>query len=200
MANDLEDLETAVISPFTIEIDHPRNSPVMLQTITNLRIRSAFDGMKPAKDATGVERVPIDQALAFAGCPRMPGQRITVNPIRLTYEVTDPLHGNKEACDKFAMWLKSNGRGLASNTRLDGEPPKSGELDIHQMKTLCRELLGIVQAGWAKLVVGRMPTEEEIASMKGRFILDPGLRIPSMRPKFEDELDSWKDGLSRAGA
>src|SRR3990167_5674528 len=154
----MEERPRVLVMPFGVEADHPRNCDLMLQCVPGLRLRSAIDGTKHTIDVkSGMPMVPIDQSKAFASFPKTPGMQIHVNPAELTYSVIDPLHGDKEMCDRLRMYFR-NTTGALSGDRLEGVPPRSGSLDLHRMKSLVREMLWLVQAKEAKRCKGAMPT------------------------------------------
>jgi len=187
-----------VVAPFTIEADHPRNCELLLTSVPNVRLQSAFDGMKPAKDVRGRARVPVDQALTFASFPRIPGARLEINPAKLTYRVHDPLFGEEDMCEQLRVWLKDN-NAIRSGTKVAGKPPQTVTTDVHRMKTLCREVLRLVEHDEAKVVRGPCPTSAEIAELPGKFLMNPGIRTATTQPVYEEDFAGWVDRLSQAG-
>lgn len=194
-----ENRPEVIVGSWSIEADHPRNSELLIQSIPNLRLRSAFDGLKPAVTKNGKSRTPIDQALQYAGYPRTRGKILTVNPVRLLYEVTDPLHGDVATCAQIRDWLQEKGLLRRPDIKLDGDPPVRGELDVHSMKTLCREMLNLVKQGEAKTVRGDEPTLADINRLPGRYLLNPGLRTSTSQPRYEDDLQGWVDRMNSGG-
>ncbi len=192
-----EDVEV-VVAPFGIEADHPRNCDLYIQCVPNLRLRSAIDGTKHTTDSQGRTMVPLDQARHLAAFPRLPGMRLIVDPANLTYEVIDPLHGDKPMEDRIRRFLKDmSGAGVE---KLTGVPPKKGELDKHRMKSLCREMKWLVDSGEAKRFQGRVPSMEEIDELPGEFLLNPGSRVANGQPIFEKDFEDWHDNLNRSGS
>lgn len=188
-----------IVAPFGIEADHPRNSDLLLQAAPGVRLRSMIDGTKPVIDQkTGDPRIPLDQSRHLATFPKTPGMQIHVNPAKCIYKVIDPLHGNEAICHRIASFLREN-TGLSPSTRIDGVPPREGKLDIHRMKTLCRELVQLVEAGHAKVVHGELPTMAEIVDLPGAFLLNPGARVANTQPVYEKDWDSWVANLSHHG-
>ena len=185
--------------PFSIEADHPRNSDLLIQTIPNCRLRSAIDGTKGVKDAkTGDWKVPLDQSRHLASFPRTPGMRLWVDPAKLSYKIIDPLYGNKGLCDRITKFLQGES-GIRTSSSFGGVPTLEGKLDIHRMKTLCREMMNIVESGEAKVVDGVLPDLQDIEEMPGYFLLNPGCRVPNTQPTYEKDWDAWVAGLSRTG-
>ena len=191
-------MNETVVLPFEIEADHPRNSTLRIMCIDGgLMLRSAFNGMKGARDAKGRLQTPLDQASTYAGHPEMPGMRLSVNPAKLEYEIIDPMHNNP-LCDDVLAWAQQH-MPLPGNATFNGEKPRGGKLDVHQMKSLCRELLNIINSGEAKVTRGPKPSEDQIAMMPGRFILNPGLQTATTQPRYEDDLENWVQTLSHNG-
>lgn len=191
--------EAVSVLPFGIEIDHPRNSDVLLQCIPGTRLRSAISGTKGAVNArTGETVVPRDQTIHLGSFPQTPGMQVHVNPGELTYAIIDPMHGDEKLCDRVRKFLK-DARGYSVSERFDGVPPQNGKLDVHQMKSLCRELLWLVQSGEAKKAKGSIPDLEDINELPGHFLLNPGSRVGNTQPRYEKDWDEWVDRLSRSG-
>ncbi len=190
-----------IVAPWGIEADHPRNSDLLLQCIAGQRLRSALDGMKPAKDAkTGEEYVPIDQSKHLAACPKVPGQQLHVNPEKCTYVIIDPLRDNEAVLTKLSRFMASNS-GMKSDGKLNGMPKIEGKLDIHQMKSLNREMLHLVNAGEARVVgKSRAPDLDDIEGLPGYFLLNPGSHnIGTTQPRYEKDFPEWIDRLSHSG-
>lgn len=199
--NDIEDSEEISVMSFTIEADHPRNCDLLIQSIPGCRLRSAISGTKPVWDKKAKRwRVPLDQARHLASFPSTPGMRLKVSPDNFEYEISDPLHDNAELCDHITAFLKeSSGVNAGSAEKINGVPPLKGKLDKHRMKTLCRELLGIVKANEAKVVGGKIPTIAEINDLPGKYLLNPGLRTATSQPTYEEDFEAWVDNLNRMG-
>ena len=193
------------ILPFTIEADLPRNGQLLIQCIPGKpKLRSAFDGAKPAKrGGAGPDAedpvVPTTQNAFFGDHPRLPGQRIRVNPEQLAYEITDPMYGNEEMCAKLGRWLEAKGVYSGSKTKRDGDKPKSGKLSVHRMKTLCRELLCVLNNGHGKLIDGAKFDLDDVNDLPGHFLLNPGSDVKNGQPTFEKDLDMWVDRLNSVG-
>jgi len=199
-----EKVKSSVL-PFGIEIDHPRNCDVLLQCIPNARLRSAIDGTKPALDKkTGNLIVPLDQSKAFAAFPRTPGMQIHVNPSELTYVILDPLHGDKEMIERIKMFFRATSGQILSE-RFDGVPPQNGTLDVHRMKSLCREMVWLVKGvapnfvPEAKRCKGAIPTLTDIEELPGHFLLNPGSQVGNTQPRYEKDWDQWVNRLSAGG-
>lgn len=189
-----------IVPPFGIEIDHPRNCDVMLQTIPNCRLRGAVSASKGTvvntQDPDNSPVIPEGQAMFLGGLPPIPGMQIHVNPAECRYKIIDPIHGNDAFCKRLEKALAS--KNVVFND-LAGVPPREDTLDEHRMKTLCRELIQIMESGWAKLVKGPKPSVEDVDEMPGRYLLNPGSRVPSGQPMYEDEYDEYVAGLRKVG-
>lgn len=186
--------------PFSVQIDHPRNNDILLQSIPGARLRSTIRADRLVKDAkTGEERMPVDSARHLGMFPSVPGMIIKVNPAKLTYWIIDPLHGDEEKCAKIKRAMNESSP-YRTGDKIDGIPEQVGKLDKHRMKTLCRELLYLIEAGHAKIVGdGSEPTHEKVAALDGEFLLNPGSRVRNTQPRYEKDFEPWVDQLTQAG-
>lgn len=188
-----------IVAPFGVEADHPRNCDLLLQCIPNARIRSAFDGSKPHKDVkTGQYKVPIDQAIALAAFPKVPGMQVHVNPLKCEYKIIDPLTKNEALCEQIRQFMSQN-QAFRTKDKIGGVPTREGTLDIHQMKSLCRELFNIVNSGEGRIVMGSMPEKEEIDDLPGWYLLNPGSQVPNTQPRYEKDMANFVMGISASG-
>ncbi len=187
--------ERTIVQPFGVEADHPRNADILLGGIQgHVRLRGGLDASKPGygKDAG----VPSSQYSRLGNLPKIPGMQIHVNPTTLVYKVTDPLHDDEELCRLIERRLKEQERPVP-NGKIVGCPPQKGKMNVHRMKTLCRELLFLLDEGHVKLVKGPMPTIEDIGNLPGRFLQNAAGIVKNSQPVFEDEMDEWEANLSR---
>lgn len=182
---------------FTVEADHPRNCDLIIQAIPGCRLRGSIDGSRHVVDAkTGDLRVPIDQARALASFPRTPGMHLQVDPTRLTYRIVDPIYKNEAILTRMKTHFREAGKG---KVEIEGLPPQEGKLDKDRMKTLCRELVELVQLNHAKVVAGSLPDLEDVEGLPGEFLLNPGASVQNTQPRYEKDFESWVDNLSRQG-
>lgn len=192
MANQQIAAAAMMVAPWAIEADHPRFCDLLLQSIPGCRLRSKASAMKGAVDVkTGDVRVPVDQSRALAAMPVIPGMQLHVIPHELRYRVIDPLHGNKPLLARISRFLEEQGGTLASKN-FDGVPPLDGTLDVHQMKTLNREMLNLVKAQEATIVDGKMPTLDDVNDLPGYYLLNPGSRVYNGQPTYEKDYEDWK--------
>lgn len=188
----------STVAPFGIEADGRRNGDLLLRCLRGHRLRSRFVPTRAAKNPrTGEEYIPVDQARAFANWPTIPGQQLHVNPATCQWTITDPLLGDDELCEKIRRAMKRQGQAVGD--RIGGVPTQKGVLDVHMMKSLCREMWHIVNTGDAKVVKGVLPSMEDVEAMDGDFLLDPGTRMNTSRPKFEKDLPEYVRNLGRLG-
>lgn len=187
-----------VVAPFGIEADHPRCCDLYIQCIPNLRLRSAIDGGKPARDnKTGDFSVPRDQAINMGDFPKTPGMQLHVNPFELTYVVIDPLADMQDMQDRVVRWMNQHTPFRGDKIKIDKK--LEGKIDRHQMKSLCREMFNLVKDGEARHVRGSMPDMSEIDLLPGKYLLNPGSRVMNTQPRFEDDLPGWIDRLANQG-
>ena len=184
---------------FTVVADHPRNCDVIVQAITNCRLRSAIKSSRTVKDAkTGAERVPIDQAHGLGKYPEIPGMELYIDTRQGKFVIRDPLYDNKDLCAQILA--ARNQSALRSNAELRGAQPREGKLDQHVMKTLCREVAHMISNGHVKVLSGVAPTVEECDDLPGRYVNNIGSQVPNTQPRYEDQMDEWLEGISRVGA
>ena len=180
-----------IVAPFGIECDLPRNGDLVIQSIPGCRLRSAVDGMKSAKDAkSGEYVVPTDQAKQIGSIPKAPGMQLHVNPAECSYVILDPLHGDERMCEKLQSWMVRNLQ-VQRGVKVRGHEPQQGTLDVHRMKTLCREMFNVLEAGEARMAKGPKPDMADIDELPGYYMLNPGSRIPNTQPIYEKDMAGW---------
>jgi hypothetical protein len=67
------------------------------------------------------------------------------------------------------------------------------------MKSLCRELIWVVESNHGRVVKGAIPNLEEVDDLPGHYLLNPGSRIYNSQPTYEKDWDEWVSQLTRAG-
>lgn len=192
--------EQAVIAPFAVQADHPRNSDLLLQAIEGgIRLRSTVRADRRVFSRVLQEEViPPDQSTFLSKFPVIPGMVLAVNPAKLTWLVTDPLSEDPDLCAKIKSAMKRVSQ-FNTDARLEGEPDRQGRADAHRIKTLCREVRWLLDAGHVVEKKGAVPTLEEIAAMPGHFLLNPGSQVPNTQPRFEKDWDVWLEKLASYG-
>jgi len=100
------------------------------------------------------------------------------------------LHGNKRILNRIQRGLEQDERPFRG-VKFDGVPPKEGTLDKHRMKTLCRELYQLLEAGHVAIAKGPQPDMEDIDELDGKFLLNPGARVSNSQPMFEEDLEEY---------
>ena len=187
-----------VVAPFGIEADHPRCSDLYIQCIPNLRLRSSIDGSRPARDSkTGDMVTPRDQAINMGDFPKTPGMQLHVNPLELTYVVVDPLADMPDMQERVVKWMNNHTPFRGDKIKIDKK--LEGKIDVHQMKSLCREMFNLMKDGEAKHVRGSKPDMSEIDLLPGKYLLNPGSRVMNTQPRFEVDFDSWVEKLANQG-
>jgi hypothetical protein len=185
------------VPPFGVQIDHPRNSDVIVQAIPGCRLRSTIKSTRQVKNKiTGEMVVPVDQAMALATLPEIPGMVLHVNPTECSYVVIDPLEGDESFCERIENWMRVQS-GYSGKMR--GCPPLKGTLDVHRMKTLCREITWWLTDEWATVVKGLRPKIEDVDGLPGKYLLNPGSSVPNLQPEFEEDWDVWRASLATMG-
>ena len=198
----MEKPETSFLPVFTIEVDHPRNCDLLIQAIPNCRLRSAIKASRTTivnnQSEDNEPVIPKDQARHLGSLPLIPGMRLKVDTQKLAYEIIDPLHEDKKLCDKIKSAMMSDGRPYFTNG-VKGVPPQKGTLDKHRMKTLCREVINLLNAEHVVMKKGMAPDIEDVNELPGHFLLNPGSRVPNNQPRFEKDLDDYKETIQNAG-
>jgi len=191
-----------LVEPFTVEIDHPRNADVLLQCIIGCRLRSLISSAKPitvhTADGREESRIPQDQTRDMGMLPVIPGMQLTVYPEKCSYRIYDPLTDDEDMCDRIQKVMDDRGV-FRSSSKLRGVPTRTGTLDQHRFKSLCRELLWLLDANHAKMVKGVQPTMEDVGELPGDYLLNPGSQVNNTQPRFEREWDAWYSRLVQSG-
>lgn len=193
-----EQRKKGTIPAFGIEADGPRNEDLIVQCIPGLRLRGAISAGKSSKNAkSGAERVNPDQAAGLGALPAVPGMQLHVDPAKLSYAVIDPINHDEEMKHILGLRFKEMGRFQdADNLRL----PKdlTGNVrDVDLMKTLCREMVNAVRAGYARFCKGPVITLEDVDDMPGDYLLNPGAMTMTTQPKYEKDLEKFAQELNR---
>ena len=190
------------LPPFGIKADHPRNCDLAIQGIPGCRLRSTIK----AGRTTTVRReggddeqvIPPDQSRHLGILPEIPGMELHVNPEKCTYKIIDPLRGNKRILDRIKRGLEQDERPIRG-TNFEGMPPQEGTLDEHRMKTLCREIVQLLEIEHVAMVKGPRPNREDVDELPGRYLQNPGARVPNSQPTFEDEMPNYNAKVNQVG-
>ena len=178
------------VPPWGIEIALDNSGDKMISSIPGLRMRGRIDPSRGRKKPNGETFMPTDQTMELSTLPVIPGQRLIVDPAKLTYAVIDPLEDDETLCDRIHKWL-NNRNAFRTDARIRGVPRKTGTLDEDRMKTLCREMVHMVNIGHAIVVKGSLPDDAAVAALPGRFMHDPGRRVQNTQPEYEDDYLEW---------
>lgn len=190
---------TASVQPFEIVVDQKRNCDVLMQSIPGCRLRSAISASKPIIDAkTGEPMLPPDQVRHLGQLPPTPGMHLSVNPAKLSYEITDPLYDDEDACERLRLAINRTSAARIPG-KLRGIAPQRGSLDVHRMKTLCREIIWLLDSGDFQMVRGQRPTLEDVDGLPGHYLLNPGSQVRNSQPQFEKDYDAWVEKLTASG-
>ncbi len=198
MSTIVEKKAKASVQPFVVEMTDPRCGDVIIQSIPGCRLRSAIKAVKKVFSPGKGEETTFAPSGVVPGMPELPGMQIHIYPGRCKYKIVDPLRGDEKTCGIIKTLLEKN-RGVRLGDRLDGVPPQDGSLEPSRMKTLVRELVSMVKSDTARIEKGVVPQMEEIENLPGRFLTNPGSTIRNSQPRYEDELESWVEGMDKAG-
>ena len=184
----------------TVEIDHPRNCDVLLQSLPGQKLRSRISGMRTVKDPkTGQDMIPADQSATLGRLGDIPGMKITVDSDGCEWMIEDPLAADKDLAEQVSTRIQ---QVMAYGGKLQGVPTQKGTLkeDIHRFKTLCRELVQLVDSGEAKFARGSTKYDiEDIDGLRGKYLLNPGSRVENGQPRFEADYPEWLENFHRRG-
>ena len=198
MASVAEEKKTTVF-PFAIEFDSCSNSDYKLNSLPEYKFRSALKTHRTVMDnETGEEAVPVDMIQGLSMLPTIPGMQLHVNPTDRTFEIIDPLCDRQDLTDRIAKVINSQG-AIRADKGVRGVPTVKGNLDVHRMKTLCREMVMLLDAGEAELVKGVKPSLQAISKLPGKFLLNPGSQIQNNLPRYEEDYDVWLENLKKHG-
>lgn len=134
--------------------------------------------------------IPPDQSRHLGVLPEIPGMEIHVNPEKGTYKIVDPLRGNDKILNAVKRGLEHDERPF-SGTKFDGVPTREGKLDKHRMKTLCRELVQLLEVEHMAMVKGPRPDLEDVDELDGDYLLNPGSTVPNSQPMFEKDMENY---------
>jgi hypothetical protein len=185
--------QATIVPPFGIEADDPQLCDLLLQSIPGCRLRSRI---KPTTTTVkGQVRTPTTQGHSP---PEAPGMQLHVNPADCTYVVHDPLNDDENAKARIKRYLQLT-TGARQDAQIRGADTVKGKLDKHRMKTLCREVIWLLDAGQVRVVKGAPPEIEDVDEMPGNYLLNPGLQTSTTQPMFEKDFPQWLDQLTRSG-
>jgi hypothetical protein len=187
-------------APFVVEFGDDSCRQITLDAV-RLTLRGAWSmatlAGRPGGCRTGEKMM---------GSPEVPGIRCAVNPRDGKAIFFDPLEDDKQLLDKINRWAS----GVQAVKVADGYtawPKQEFELDEDQLKTLCIELYRKCNGGGfgvkgthvcAKVVKGKLPTEEEIAAMPGDEMIEQWNE--GRHPRYRKDVKAWNDRLERFAA
>jgi hypothetical protein len=67
------------------------------------------------------------------------------------------------------------------------------------MKTLCREIVWLLKEKHVKMVSGPEISLEDVDELPGKFLLNPGSRVPNTQPHFEEDVPEYINNLRKTG-
>jgi len=180
-----------IVAPFAIEADNRQgniNQNHSIASIPGCYLRGRI------KQRIGMG---ADYARAMGSCPEVPGIQLHINPHKCEWRLIDPLYDDRKLLGELKMHMRST-RGVTIH-ELQGVESTDGKLDVHRIKTLCREVLAMVLRDVATVVKGPTPSLENIDALPGYYLLNPGLRTNWGQPIYEKDYDAWLAALQRGG-
>ena len=192
--------EKVSVAPWGIEIEHPRNADVLVQGIPNCRLRSSVKQVKDVftqNPETKEQEITSAPAHRIPGLPsNIPGQQLHIDPANGTWKIFDPITKDEPKLERIRKAVQTH-TDMSVSDKLRGVAMRKGKLGKDQMKTLLRELLSLVESGYAKVVNGMKPDLEDIDNMPGDYLTNPLNRTKWHQPLHEKDLDGWADTLNR---
>ena len=192
------------VTPFTVEARTPRNQDLLIQCLDGLRLRGAvsstveiFDKQWQAESPDEEEETVPSPAKTIPGVGELPGEQLYVNPATGEWKTFDPLFRKENVLERIRKAMRRQSGMSNVGERLQGIKPRSGKVDRDRMKTLCRELLCLVESKEARVVKGIAPTAEDVDELPGRYLLNWSNRSKWHQPKYEDQLDGWTDKVNQ---
>ena len=197
----------AIVPPFGIEIDHPRNNDTMIKHIPGCRLRSAIKSVVVGIDGK------INRVLASpegVSVPNVSGMQLHVNPAKLLYKIIDPLREDKTKCEEILQFMKAHA-GYRKTKSVVGVPDQSGTLDVDEMKSLCREMVQLLEGETAvdiktgkernmphaKIVDGPRPDMDDVDELPGDYLLNASTSdFSQTQPRYEKDVSEWKRRLN----
>lgn len=177
---------------FVVELGDDNNRMISIMTL-KLRLRGTYDPANHRRRQVG----------AMAQMPVIPGIHIAVDYAKKTAAIADPLSDPKNRDILREIGQVAEAANMAGAVKFG--PAKKActvhQLDAHQFKTLVRELaykVGKKSPPDAVLRKGRLPEDDEIAAMDGRFLNDPW-NTSNEKPKYEDQVAEFVARLQNAG-
>jgi hypothetical protein len=108
------------------------------------------------------------------------------------------LEDDEVAKQKILNYMRLT-QGVSADYKVRGVKAMQGELDVHRMKSLCREICDLLAEGHMRVVKGVKPAREDVEDLPGKFLLNPGSRIKTGQPAYEQDYDAWVDRLNMHG-
>lgn len=182
------------IPEFAVEATHPRMCDLLIQGLTGVCDRRLRSKIIPVK--TTIQGTPSAKHSRGISPPEVPGQVLQVHPSKCAVRIIDPLRDDEHARDyqnRLENYLKQTHGG---NGKVNGVPVREGKLDQDRMKTLCRELLGLIKEGHMTLVKGVSFSLKDCDALPGDYLLNPGSLVPNQQPKYEKDLEEYARRLN----
>lgn len=187
---------STTLKPFTVEFGD-ENCRNFLISALRLKVRGEWSIQTLSARPGG----PGDPG-QLAGMPAIPGQRMELDPRKLTYRIFDPLEGDETKLKRITevarkSFLKSRLKGGDYKPT----PEAKAKLDKDKFKTLLIEIGKMVHPlsedeadVKAKLVQGDFPTAKQIDEMEGDELYDPN-NNSSQKPRYKRDSQRYLDEL-----
>lgn len=169
-----------------LEFSAPYNRVVTINALRQ-RCRGAFSLRTLAARPEGAVNY-VGQGMSQM--PDIPGLHIALDFENKRYRIFDPLERNKALLKQINAVIRSV-PSVVQSAEVSPVEEVRGELNDDQWKSLILELKKKVddEPSYAIVRDGKMPTDEEIAKMKGRRLADPWNN--GRKPMYADQMDDY---------
>lgn len=186
------------IGTFTVEFadDYCRNFTVNTPPLHGVDIRGRWDTSRMARRP---QRMRDMGTMANRIPSPMPGAMLEVDARRKRIKLFDPL-GTTEEGKKLLAEYNAVAKDVPSLKKdCKAFDTVEHDLDDDQLKTLLFELLRKRESKCLDVVSGELPTAEQIDSLPGHELYDPG-NLGEDKPRYKKDLEAWKNQRRVAGA
>ena len=194
----------ADIRPFIVEFgdNHCRNFTITTPPL-NRHVRGAFDVTRLGQridmgSVDGRKTGQPDMSSTARRIPSIPGIHLEIRPRERKARLYDPLaeEPGKQVLEEYNLLAEHNREKLRGPYA--AEQPVTKDLDDDQLKTLLFELLRKNESGSIRVIKGELPTREQIESLAGYELNDPGNK-GSGKPRYKKDLPEWERRMQAAG-
>lgn len=180
-----------MLPDLVIRADHPQNCDLLLVHLGNTRLRGTIVPGRGGPLDGPRQGVPgPDQSKALAGMPTVPGQELTINFRESTVTITDPLATQSDLLTQVNRYFATRGMATVAPCKTS-----VAKLDKHQIKTLARECLTLLQDKHAVAISPARLLPEDIDKLPGDYLATNGMS--TTMPRFEKDMPKYLERLNK---